>query len=68
MNCKPPTATYLLGLLFELLDGTLVDATALVDQMTSSGRLARVDVANDHNVDMNLLLGHVGCCVDFFRD
>ena len=31
--------------LLELLDGTLVDTAALVDQMTSGRRLARVDVA-----------------------
>ena len=30
----------LLGLLLELLNGPLVDSTALVDQMTSGGGLA----------------------------
>ena len=50
---------YLLGFLFEFLDGTLVDATTLVDHVTSGGRLARVDVANDHDVDMSLILRHV---------
>ena len=50
---------YLLGFLFELLDGTFVDAAALVDQVTGGGRLARVDVADDHDVDMNLFLRHV---------
>merc|ERR1719431_2070452 len=54
---------HLLGLLFELLDGTFVDATAFVDQVTSGGRLARVYVANNHNVNMGLLLGHVGFLV-----
>ena len=49
----------LLGLLLELLDGPLVDATALVDQVAGGGRLARVDVANDHDVDVNLLLDHL---------
>ena len=48
-----------MGFLFEFLDGTLVDATTLVDHVTSGGRLARVDVANDHDVDMNLILRHV---------
>ena len=47
------------GLLLELLDGPLVNASALVDQMTSGGRLAGVDVANDHDVDVNLLLNHL---------
>ena len=38
------------SLLFELLDGTLVDATALVDQVTSGGRLAGIDVSDDWDV------------------
>ena len=33
------------GFLLELLDGTLVDTSALVDQVTGGGGLARVDVA-----------------------
>ena len=58
--------------LLELLNRTLVDTAALVDQVcvtvslaccgrgrlgsltSSGGRLARVDVADDHDVDMNL--------------
>ncbi len=32
----------------------------LVDQMTSGGRLSRVDVTNDDNVNVNLLLSHFG--------
>ena len=48
----------LLGLLLELLDGPLVDATALVDQVAGGGRLARVDVADDDDVDMGLFLSH----------
>ena len=48
----------LLGLLLELLDGPLVNASALVDQMTSGGRLAGVDVADDDNVDVSLFLTH----------
>ena len=46
------------GLLLELLDGSLVDTSALVDQVTSGGGLARVDVSNDNNVDMSLFLAH----------
>jgi hypothetical protein len=61
--------------LLELLDGTLVNTTALVDQVweiceslcpasdgdvgvltTGSGGLAGVDVADDHDVDVKLLL------------
>ena len=48
----------LLGLLLELLDGPLVNTSALVDQMTSGGGLAGVDVSNDNDVDMNLFLAH----------
>ena len=46
------------GLLLELLDGSLVNTSALVDQVTGGGRLARVDVANDDNVDVSLFLTH----------
>ena len=42
------------GLLLVLLDGTLVNATALVDQVTSGGRLTGIDVSNDNEGDMNL--------------
>lgn len=51
-----PQLWYLLTFLLELLDGTLVDTAALVDQVTSGGRLARVDVADDHDVDVSLVL------------
>merc|ERR1719264_665438 len=50
----------LLGFLLELLNGPLVDSTALVDQMAGGGGLARVHVADDHDVDMDLLLSHPG--------
>ena len=42
--------------LLELLNGTRVDTTALVDQVTSGGRLAGVDVADNDHVDVNLVL------------
>ena len=45
-------------LLLELLDGPLVNTSALVDQVTGGGRLARVDVADDDNVDVSLFLAH----------
>ena len=57
-NAKYNNSAYLLGLLLELLHRSLVDSTALVDEMASGGRLARVYVANDHNVDVNLVLAH----------
>ena len=53
------TLTLLVGLLLELLDGTLIDTSALVDQVTGGGRLTGIDVSDDDNVDVGLLLlGH----------
>merc|ERR1712002_244329 len=49
---------HLLGFLLELLDDTLVDAAAFVDEMAGGGRLARVDVANHHDVDVQLFFAH----------
>merc|ERR1719337_12970 len=46
------------GLLLELGNGTLIDTTALVDQVTSRGRLAGIDVTDNDEVDLILLLGH----------
>jgi len=46
------------SLLLELLDGTLVDTAALVDQVTGGGGLAGVDVANDDDVNVNFFLTH----------
>merc|ERR1719348_2613689 len=54
------TLARLLGLLLELLNCPLVDSTALVDQMAGGGGLARVHVADDHDVDVDLLLSHPG--------
>ena len=51
----------LLSLLLELLDGSLVDSSALVDKMSGGGGLAGVDMANDHDVDVNLILFPTHC-------
>ena len=48
----------LVGLLLHLLDGTLVDATALVDEVSGSRGLAGVDMADDDEVDVELFLTH----------
>ena len=50
------TLTEFSGFLLELFDGTLVNTTALVDQVTSSGGLSRVDVTNDDDVNVSLFL------------
>merc|ERR1719494_1250259 len=55
------TFSHFLGLLLELLDGTFVDSTTFVDQMSSCGRFAGVDVTNDDNVDVNLFFSHFEC-------
>lgn len=53
------TLSGFVGFLLELLNSTLIDTTALVDQMTSSGRLSGIDVTNHDDVDVGLLLlGH----------
>lgn len=52
------TLSELSSLLLELLDGTLVDTTALVDQVTSGGGLAGIDVADDDDVNVGLFLSH----------
>jgi len=49
--------------LLKLLDGTLVDSTALIDQVTGGGGLARVDMADNNDIDVSLLFTHVdGFC------
>merc|ERR1711990_876029 len=47
--------THLLGLFLELGDSTSINTTALVDQVTSGGGLAGVDVTNDDQVKTVLL-------------
>jgi len=49
---------HLTGLLLELLNGTLVNTTAFVDEMTSGRGLARVDMADHDDGDMNLFFTH----------
>ena len=43
-----------LRLLLEPLNGSLVDTSAVVDQVTSGGELARVDMADNNNVNVGL--------------
>lgn len=49
---------YLLGFLLKLLNGTLVNTTAFVNQMASRSGFARIDMSNDDNINMNLLFTH----------
>lgn len=56
MNTYERTLAQLSSFLLELLDGTRVDTTALVDQVTGSGRLAGIDVADNDDVDVGLVI------------
>ena len=42
-----------------LLDGTLVDAAAFVDEVPGGGGLAGIDVADHHEIDVNLFFSHL---------
>jgi len=50
------TLAELSGFLLELLDGTRVDTTALVDQVTGGGGLAGIDVADNDDVDVETIV------------
>ena len=54
--------TELGSLLLELLDGTLVNTTALVDQVTGGGGLTGIDVTDDDEGNVNLFFaGNTKC-------
>ena len=59
-------SSYLLGFLLELFDDTLVDTTAFVDEMAGGGRLARVDVTDDDDVDVELFFTHLVVVKELF--
>jgi hypothetical protein len=52
------TLSHFLGFLLELFDGSLIDTTAFVDEMSGSGGLSGVDVSNDDDVNVSLFLSH----------
>jgi len=54
------TLAQLGGFLLKLLDGTLVNSSALVDQVTGGGGLSGIDVADNDHVNVHLLLTHDG--------
>lgn len=47
-----------LGFLLELLDGSLVDTSALVDQVTGGGGLSGIDVTDNDEVNVYFFLSH----------
>ena len=51
--------TYVLSFLLVLFNGTLVDTSALVDQVSGGSGFTRVDMANDDDVNVCLFLSHV---------
>jgi len=46
------------SLLLELLDSSLIDTSALVDQVTSGGGFSGINVTDNNQRDMDLFLGH----------
>jgi len=52
------TFTHFLGLLLELFDSSLIDTTALVDQVTGGGRFTGIDVTDNDDVDVSLFFSH----------
>ena len=53
--------THLLSFLLELVDGSLIDTTALVDQVTGGGGFAGIDVADNDEVKSIFFFAHFGC-------
>jgi len=58
------TFAHLGGFFLELFDGSLVDTTTFVDQMTGGGRFTGIDVTDDDDIDMSLCFSHVFCKFD----
>jgi len=50
------------GVFFKFFDGTFVDTTTFVDQVTSGGGFTGVDVSNDDQGDIFLFFTHVVVC------
>jgi hypothetical protein len=48
------TFTQLGSLLLELLNGSLVDTTTFVDQVTSGGGFTGIDVTDNDDVDLDI--------------
>jgi len=52
------TLSHFGGFLLELVDRSLIDTTAFVDQMTGGGRFTGIDVTDDNDVDMVFSFSH----------
>lgn len=55
---SPPASPYLCSFLLKFLNGSLIDASALVDEVARGGGLARVHMADHNNVDVEFLFSH----------
>lgn len=53
------TLTDIVSFLLESLDGSLINTTASVDEVTGSSGLTGIDVTNDDQVNMRLFLTHL---------
>ena len=58
--------TYFCSLFLEFFDGSLVNPTALVNQVASSSGLARVYVSDNDDVEVSLFLSHFVGCEEIF--
>ena len=56
------TLTNELGFLLELLQGSLVNTSAQVDEVTGGSGLSGIDVTDDDEVNMWFILGHLNVC------
>jgi hypothetical protein len=52
------TFTHFGGFFLEFFDGSLVDTTAFVDQVTGGGGFTGIDVTDDDDVNMSLFFSH----------
>jgi len=52
------TFTHFGGFFLEFFDGSLVDTTTFVDQVTGGGGFTGIDVTDDNDVDMSLFFSH----------
>jgi len=57
--------THFFGFLLELGNGSLINTTAFVDEMTGGSGFTRVDMTNNDEVDVNFFFTHLEVCVLF---
>jgi len=58
VQTSPISPSYLSSFFLKLLNRSLVNPSTLVDKVASCSGLSRVHMANNHNIDVELLLSH----------